>query len=448
MTVDPQSRARTTWRTVVAILAAIPLFSGGCAGDSGPEGETVAAETTTTTSPTTTAPPSTAPATTTTTTEAADPPADLSALQEMVDTYHEAYNSGDAAAAFALLSPLSPEVSPANLEFWVESLGEQVAAECVPSLQVENGLMCVERYRDELHGPAGETIRATFHYFESNGVLGRLHDRFELHLGDCVDSRCAGDILDASGGNEVIWSYETFEADLFSWLEQSSPEVARSIGEAANLSYFRRKSEAVSTALPYVEEFVAQSETWPRVSGQRDLANMSVLEAVLAEHEAFNSHDPDAFEAWYGRPPDDVVAWFWGFGTRYESECATTADPSIVECSSRLEDSFYTKAGGVFEQDQLWTTSGNELILLDTAGVSSHWVWYDFEQDMKAWMEQAYPDVAAQIFAGSRIIHDGESATIAMDYIDELLEASNEYPRGGDAPQEAMEMVSAAHFTN
>ncbi len=447
MTADPQSSTRTGWRTIAAVLVASLLLAGGCAGDPSTEEEPVAAESTTTASPGTIAPTTTVPSTTTTT-EAVDPAADLSALRDMVEAYHEAYNSGDAEAAFALLSPLSPEVSQINLEFWIESLGEQVSAECVPSLQIENGLMCVERYRDQLHGPAGETIRATFHYFESNDVLGRLHDRFELVLGDCVDSRCPGDILDASGGNDVLWSYETFETDLFSWLERSHPEVAQLIGEHANLSYFLRKPEAVAAALPYVDEFVAQSETWPRVTGHRDLAGMSVLDAVLAEHEAFNSHDPSAFEAWYGRPPDDVVAWFWGFDTQYESDCGATEDPVIVRCSSRLEDGFYTKVGGIFEQDQLWTTSGNELILLHTAGVSSHWVWYDFEQDMKGWMEQAHPEVAAQIFAGSRIIHNGESSTIAMEYIDDFLEQSDDYPRVGDASEEAMELISGPLFTN
>ena len=365
----------------------------------------------------------------------------------MVDAYHAAYNSGDAEAAYALLSPLSSAVSPANLEFWIESLGEQVTAECVRSLEIENGLLCVERYRDRLHGSAGETNRATFHYFESNGVLGRLEDRFELRLGECIDSRCPGDILDASGGRDVVWSYETFESDLFSWLEQSYPEVAESIGEPTNLGYFGRNSEAVAAALPYVNEFVSQSEDWPRVTGHRNLAGMSVLDAVLAEHDAFNSHDPDTFEAWYGRPPDDWAAWFWGFDTRFESECETTENPEIVQCLSRMVDGFYSKAGGVFEQTQLWTASGNELILLHTDGVVSHWAWYDFEEDMKVWMDEIYPDVSAQVFAGTDILHSGEAAVIAMDYVDEFVNQSDKYPRAGDAGNEALELVSVALFT-
>jgi hypothetical protein len=365
MTVDPQSRARTTWRTIFAILAGILLFAGGCAGDPAAEDEPASAETTTTTSPAATA-------TTTTTTEAVEQPADLSALQEMVDSYYEAYNSGDAEAARALFPPLSPDASPSNLEFWIESLGEQVTAECVPSVEPPGSLYCVERYRDQLHGPADETIRATFRYSDRNGLLSRAHDRFEMRPMECIhlDFRCPGDAVEIVG-DDTIWSYETFEADLFSWLEQSYPEVAQSIGEPANLSYSSGKPEAVAAALPFVGEFVAQSETWPRVSGHRDLAGMSVLEAVLAEHEAFNSHDPEAFEAWYGRPPDDFVAWLWGFDTRYESECETTDETDIVQCTSRLVDGFFSKAGAVFEQTQLWTASGNELILLHTAGLDS-----------------------------------------------------------------------------
>ncbi len=446
MTADPQSRARTTWRAVVAILAAILLFAGGCAGDSAAEDEPASAEATTTTSPASTAATSTAPATTTTTTEAADPPVDLSALQDMVDSYYEAYNSGDAAAARALY-PLTPESSPPHLEFWIESLGEQVTAECVPSVDLPGGLTCVERYRDQLHGPAGETIRATFHYVDRDGLLSRVHDRFEFRLTDCfhLDWRCPGDAAEVVG-NEVIWSYETFETDLFSWLEQSYPVVAESIGEAANLGYSTGKLEAVAAALPYVDEFVGQSESWPRVSGHRDLAGMSVLEAVLAEHKAFNSHDPEAFEAWYGRPPDDPVVYLWGLDTRFESDCVTTENPAIVQCTSQLVDGFYNKAGAVWEQTQLWTASGNELIVLASDGLVSEWALWEFRLALKAWMQEAYPDVVNQVFGGSWIIHNEEAAVIAMGHIDEFLEQSTEYPRvhTTDGPYE---MVAIALFT-
>ncbi len=446
---DPQFRASRGWRAVVAVaamagaaavVAVTLLFVGG--GDPVPDDESVTAETTAAPTPTTSPPASTS------TTQSVDASVDLSALRAMVDAYHEAYNSGEAEAAFALLSPLSPEVSPINLEFWIDSLGEQVFAECVPSLQIENGLMCVERYRDRLHGPAGETIRTTFHYFESDGRLGRLHDRYEFRAGDCVDSRCPGDALDTSGGWDFAWSYEAFETDLFSWLEQSYPEVAQSIGEPANLSYFLRNSEAVVAALPYVDEFVAQSETWPRVTGQRDLAGMSVLDAVLAEHEAYNSHDPGIFQAWYGRPPDDWVRWMWGFDTRFVSECETTEIPAVVECTSSQIDGFYTKAGAIFEQTQLWTVSGNELILLHTTGLSSGgWVWYEFDRDMKAWMQQAYPEVAAEIFVGQDLIRSGRTAAIAMDYIDEFLEQSSDYPRAADPIEAMVEMITVVLFT-
>ncbi len=443
--VDPRPSPGRSWRAVAAVaamagvaavVAATALFVGG--GDPAPDDDTVATETTAAVTPSTA---------TTNTTEPVDQAADLSALRDMVDSYYDAYNSGDAAAALTLLSPISPEVSPANLEFWIGSLGEQVTAECVASVDVAGGLTCVERYRDQLHGPAGETIRATFHYFESNGVLGRLHDRFEFQIGGCFDFRCPGDAVDVVG-NEVIWSYKAFETDLFSWLEQSYPEVAQSIGEPANLGYFGRHPEAVAGALPHVDEFVAQSETWPRVTGHRTLAGMSVLEAVLAEHEAFNSHNSDMFEAWYGRPPDDFVAWFWGFGTRFESDCETTENPAIVQCSSRQVDGFYSMAGAVFEQTQLWTTSGNELILLHSAGLSSHgWAWFDFEADFKTWMEDVYPDVVAEVFLGQQIMRNGRSAVIAMDYIDEFLEQSTEYPRAADATEAMVELIAVALFT-
>ena len=278
-------------------------------------------------------------------------------------------------------------------------------------------------------------------------MLSRIHDRFEFQWWGCVDFRCPGDAVEI-GSNGIVWSYGTLEADLFSWLEQSYPEVAQSIGEPANLSYASGKSEAVTAALSYVDEFVAQSETWPRVTGHRDLAGISALEAVLAEHDAFNSHDPEVFEAWYGRPPDDQVAWFWGFDTRFESDCETTENPKIVQCTSSQVDGFYTKTGAVFEQTQLWTTSGNELILLHSTGLSSgDWAWFDFEADFKSWMDQAYPDVAAQVFAGQQINRNGRSAVVAMDYIDEFIEQSTEYPRAPDANEQMVEMLAVALFT-
>ena len=443
MAVDPRQGPGRTWRAVAAVaamagtaavVAVTLLFVGG--GDPAPDDDTVAAETTAAVTPSTSAP---------TPTQPVDQPADLSALQHMVDSYHEAYNSGDTAAARELISPQSPVALHPNLEFWIESLGEQVTAECVPSVDVQNGLTCVERYRDQLHGPAGETIRATFHYIDRDGLLVRIHDRFEFRLSECLDFRCPGDAVD-NVGIDIIWSYEMLEADLFSWLEQSYPEVAQLIGEPANLGYSAGKPEAVAAALPFVDEFVAQSETWPRVSGHRDLAGMSVLEAVLAEHEAFNSHDPEAFEAWYGRPPDDFVAWWWGLDTRYASECETTDNPAIVQCTSRHVDGFYSKAGAVFEQTQLWTTSGNELILLHTAGLRSEWAYWEFRVDMGTWMKEAYPDVVDQVFAGSWIIHNGEAAVIAMDHIGEFIEQSTEYPRA-DATEQMDEMITVALFT-
>ena len=100
----------------------------------------------------------------------------------------------------------------------------------------------------------------------------------------------------------------------------------------------------------------------------------------------------------------------------------------------------------MFEQTQLWTTSGNELIVLASDGLVSDWAFWEFRLGMKAWMQEAYPDVVDQVFGGSWIIHNEEAAETAMDYIDEFLEQSTEYPRtdAGDGPYE---MVAIALFT-
>jgi hypothetical protein len=174
---------------------------------------------------------------------------------------------------------------------------------------------------------------------------------------------------------------------------------------------------------------------------------MSVLDAVLAEHEAFNSHDPEAFEAWYGRPPDDFVEYLWGFDTQFESECETTENPAIVQCESRQVDGFWSEAGAVFEQTQLWTTSGNELILLHTEGPVSDWAFWELRLDLGNWMKEAYPDAAALVFVGGDLIHNGEAAETAMDYIDEFLEQSTEYPHAADAPEDMLALIVDALYT-
>jgi hypothetical protein len=132
--------------------------------------------------------------------------------------------------------------------------------------------------------------------------------------------------------------------------------------------------------------------------------------------------------------------------TRFESDCDTTDNPAIVQCTSRKVDAFYSKAGAVFEQTQLWTASGNELILLHSAGLRSEWAFWEFRIDMRTWMQEAYPDDVDQLFTGSWVIHNGESAAIAMEHIDEFLGQSTEYPRA-DATEQSDEMIAVALFT-
>jgi hypothetical protein len=412
--------------TLAATLGVLAAACGSNGTEAAAPDATLPPETTAAIAPHTSA----APESTTTT---AEEDIDTSAVEALVRQYYTAYNAGDTEGANGMLSSLIREISPANLRYWSGALGEHIEATCLPSPKVRNGILCVEMYTDALHGPAGLSGEGQFVYFEKNGKLQQALDPgyvFSQFPG-CLENRCPGDDVRQEAG-EVTWSYDRFEADLFAWLEETYPEVALEIGDARSLNYFSGNAAAAEAALPYVDEFVAQSGEWGEAAAGADLSGMTAMEAVEALFAAMNSRDPEAFEAFFGSPPDGPIEWFWAMGTRWEAECEPTDDPAMVRCEEERIDEFYSKAGAVFVQTSTYMLENGRLIATPEGELSSaYWAEHHFERAFLNWLETAYPEEHAVADSGE-LTHSAEGGAIAAARVDEFLSQSDEYPRPAD----------------
>ncbi|MDJ0954711.1 MAG: hypothetical protein QNJ81_13620 [Acidimicrobiia bacterium] len=419
-------RRLPNWAVALAAAVVVLVAIGGTLLVMGPAAEV--AETPTTIPPPTTAVPTTAapPATT----EVVDGTAEVEAL---VAEYYAAYNAGDVERALALLST-TRDVNPLHLEYWIKGLGEQVDGDCVPSTKYEGGLRCIETYSDNLHGPAGETAEAWLLYFADNGLLRQLKDPDWFVWTGCRGSRCPGTMAEVEG-SDVEWSYSSFEADLFSWLELNYPQVAAAVGDPGQLHYFAHDEEAAARVMPFVVQFVASSAEWgPAGNLGADLSELTVLEAVAAGYAAFNSHDPELFADFFGEPPNDATLWFWELGRTSNMSCEPTSNPNEVLCTGELLDNFYVRAGAIFEFSETWTMTDDFRLIsaLVEANSSGYWAYDEFEAHYWAWMLEAYPEDAALAYAGENLIRTPEAAAIAMRHLDEFLDQSDIYPRSAD----------------
>ncbi|MDJ0498155.1 MAG: hypothetical protein QNJ89_10015 [Acidimicrobiia bacterium] len=415
----------TTYARFLFLAALLCLFATACGN---PSGETRAqasgSEETATSAPASTLP---APEATTTT------EAPSAAVEALLEQYYEAYNAGDAETALGLRSDFIPVVPAPNLRFWVETLNEQVSADCVPHPEMPAVVRCVETYTDSLHGPAGATGGAIYQYAERNGELIQSLDSSMFMLPGCRAGRCPGDIVSVPG-REPVWDYELIEEELLAWLQQNYPEAVADIEDSGRLHYLASNSDHVAAVLPYVEEFVASSPDWgTQVAAADEEPSRTLLEEVVAGYEAWSSHDPEVYEDFFGEPPGDVDEWWWEQGRRVTVSCVETESPDEVRCEGFITDDFYTRAGAVFEFRELWNRVGSDnLSVIEWANSSGWWAYSDFEKDFAHWMREAYPEDAAIAFPTVDLVHNGEAAAIAVSHLDEFLEASDEYPRDPD----------------
>lgn len=372
-----------------------------------------------------------APATESTTTAPPDAEVDaLASVSALLDRYYAAYNGGDVDTAIALLSPMMREVNPIMLEYWIGTLGEQVDATCTPVIGDAEGMTCLEVYTDDLHRASGTNANTQMQYFERNGLLFQAHDASHILVPGCQQNRCPGTIIESTGEGP-LWSYEAFESDFYVWLESTHPDVAATIGEPAAIGYFRGDADATALVLPYVEDYVP-ADPVDAAGGGADLAALGTLGAVEGMYDALNSHDADTYEAFFGVPLEDHMAWFWEQGRMWNHDCVETGDGTVT-CDIEVADDFYTRAGAVFRHTEVWRLVDGRLF--DTvlhAESSGHWAYSDFEADFADWMATAYPDEAAIAFVNYDFVHNGEAAAIARARLGEFLSDSEEYPRDAD----------------
>jgi hypothetical protein len=354
---------------MAAVAAVVALVSiGGTMLLVGPRNGAVQ---TPSTAVTTTVPPVTTTAPPVTTTEPAV--ASTAEVEALVSEYHAAYNAGDADRALAILSETIREVSPSDLRFWVEGLGERVDALCIPAPKYEGGIICSESYTDPLHGAAGLSLETSFAYFARNGDLIQTPDPGSVNsFPGCLSNRCPQ-------------AYDDFTTDLFAWLETVRPGVADKIGGAERLNYFAADPDAVAAALPFVLEFVAQSPDWGSAT-RPAIAGLAPLEAVEANYVALNSREPAAFAAFFGEPASDAMLWQWEMGTEWRTQCAAVAGSiDLVRCEEEMVDDFYTKAGAEFHYGALWSVADDLMLRTrEWEQSSADWAYVDFEIDFGA----------------------------------------------------------------
>lgn len=407
---QPAMKQRVPGWAVAVVAAVVALVSiGGTMLLVGPRSDVVQ-------TPSTVATTSVPPATTT---QPVTP--STAAVEALVSEYHSAYNSGDADAALALLSETIREVSPSDLRFWVEDLRERVDAHCVPATQYPGGIVCAESYTDPLHGAAGLSLDTSFVYFERNGELLQTPDPGStLSFPGCLSNRCPQ-------------AYDDFTADLYRWLLTARPNVADEIGDAYRLKYFAADAEAVTAAVPFALEFVAQSPEWGRATLPA-LTGMAPLEAVEAHYAALNARDPAGYAAFFGRPVPDSMLWLWEMGTEWRTECAAVpGSADLVRCEEDWIDVFYVKAGAEFHYGTLWSVADDQMLQTrEWEQTSAYWAYQDLEIDFGSWLLSTHPSEHQTAFAGARLARTPEAAEVAVTRIDEFLSQSVDYPRSPD----------------
>ncbi len=347
--------------------------------------------------------------------------ASTAAVEALVSEYHAAYNAGDVDRAIDLLSETIREVSPSDLRFWVEDLGERVDAYCIPSPEYPGGIVCAESYTDPLHGVAGLSLKTSFIYFERDGELLQTPDPGTTYpYPGCLSNRCPQ-------------AYDAFTTDLYTWLQVAHPNVAEEITAANRLKYFAADADAVAVALPFALEFVVRSPDWDR-SGSPAISGMTPLEAVEAHYAALNSGDPDAYGSFFGEPAADGLLWLWEMGTEWHAQCAAVSgETNLVRCEEEMVDDFYTRAGAEFHYGALWSVSDGQMLQTrEWEQTSAYWAYQDLEIDFGNWMRHAYADDHQVAFAGARLARNPEAAAIAVTRLDEFLSQSIEYPRSPD----------------
>lgn len=173
----------------------------------------------------------------------------------LVEDYYATLNTGNVAAALAIVSGSMPSNLPWTLKTGVEGLGTQFAANCSIS-ETRHHIVCNETVTDNLYGPAGITIRAHVGYATGQNTITRL-----VGEGYGIPA-CSGDPTGRTA---------TYLVDLYDWIAETHPELEWMFTGTLSMGtlgipctpYPFLSAENASEISDVVPEFVAQSDRYP-----------------------------------------------------------------------------------------------------------------------------------------------------------------------------------------
>ena len=233
-------------KRLLVLLGALMILVAGCAGGSASESTAAPHQTTAPPAATTT----TVPSTTTTTSLSAQEEAEALA---MVEAAFEAFNSGD-------------------IEGWVAARGVRedgwVRTARVPyteALLAAGAHIEVEQCTSNGHGDLdGSGAYVGYHIICDASESNLFYQA--ASIGEAVTFEWVvdeGEIIYSSADEADFDNWLAFNKDFKDWMQSSHADVFGEMSFLVLTSSFP-SAESMPTALEYVEEFVSESEDWPR----------------------------------------------------------------------------------------------------------------------------------------------------------------------------------------
>ncbi len=389
----------------------------------------------TTTAPATTAPESAA-------TVAPDPVDPIAVVMSSID----AYNAGDAEE---WLSHFSEDATIAGFRradaaaaFAPVFAANAVRTTAEPCRVVETGadgsstVECDHVEVNDFNGPAGFVHPDTAAYsVDADGLIGFYS------VPTSVDYR-------------AVTRYET---GFWFWLEETHPDVfARIESELVATGQsppgaggkFPETVADMELSLQYVDEFVAQSDAYPI-----DRAGEQALAVVLSSIDAYNAGD---MEAWLDHFTQDAAIFgasrltataehapWLAAGSQFTitEPCSPDGLSSdgqpVIDCRIDETNAFHGPGGITNSLAATFTVSEEGISLAAPADFG--WAnWSRFNSRFWVWLEQAHPDVFDEIEltvgasgtdnSNQRMPQTAEAMAIALQFVDEFVAQSDEYP--------------------
>ena len=153
----------------------------------------------------------------------------------VVAEYYDAVNSRDPERLEEFMGAPTDEAM-----LWLWGLGTQWDATCTPDAADPSVVRCEETWRDDFYTKAGAQFTYGIYW---SVVDGRVSNVNEWQL------------------TSSYWAYADFENDFGAWLAKTHPEEHLRAFEGIRLA---RTPEAAAIAVVHIEDFLAQSDDYPR----------------------------------------------------------------------------------------------------------------------------------------------------------------------------------------